>query len=149
MRIYFAAPLFNDAERGFNEDVCGLLEDAGHSVFLPQRDGFEGFDDLLEREDIGTEEAAMAEIFRVDRAEVIAADLLTAVVDGAVTDAGVAVEMGIAHEHGVPIVALRTDSRTFAEDEPLNSMVFGTIDDLVGTPGALVEAVDGYTTGDD
>ena len=39
-RIYFAAPLFNEAEREYNLKLVTLLESYGYEVFLPQRDGF-------------------------------------------------------------------------------------------------------------
>ena len=41
MRIYFAAPLFSQAERTFNEHLAQQLESLGFQVFLPQRDGVE------------------------------------------------------------------------------------------------------------
>jgi nucleoside 2-deoxyribosyltransferase len=41
MRIYFAAPLFSQAERQFNEHLTQHLEARGFTVFLPQRDGAE------------------------------------------------------------------------------------------------------------
>jgi len=51
MRVYFAAPLFNEAERAYNESVVGMLEDAGHDIFLPQRDGVEGLPFDIHRSD--------------------------------------------------------------------------------------------------
>ena len=41
MRLYFAAPLFSQAERRFNEHLTHRLEVQGFTVFLPQRDGAE------------------------------------------------------------------------------------------------------------
>ena len=40
-KIYFAAPLFNAGEKGFNSELTRVLEDSGYDVFLPQRDGHE------------------------------------------------------------------------------------------------------------
>jgi nucleoside 2-deoxyribosyltransferase len=143
MRIYFAAPLFSDAERRYNEYVCGLLEDAGHSVLLPQRDGFESVDALYEREGIETTEDVMAAIFDIDRAEVLEADLVVAVLDGLATDEGVAVEMATAYDHDIPVIGLHTDLRVFADHEPHNSMVFGLVERIVNTPEDLVAALKG------
>ena len=42
MLIYFAAPLFSQAERRFNQALTEQLEAIGYQVFLPQRDGVEG-----------------------------------------------------------------------------------------------------------
>ena len=41
MKIYFAGPLFSEAEKRFNLALTGRLESAGFEVFLPQRDGVE------------------------------------------------------------------------------------------------------------
>jgi hypothetical protein len=38
MRLYVAAPLFTEAERGFNVVLARALEAEGHQVYLPQRD---------------------------------------------------------------------------------------------------------------
>lgn len=39
--IYFAAPLFSQAEREFNLMLTANLESIGFDIFLPQRDGVE------------------------------------------------------------------------------------------------------------
>lgn len=39
MLIYFAAPLFSEAERLFNHHLTEKLESISYQVFLPQRDG--------------------------------------------------------------------------------------------------------------
>ncbi len=41
MLIYFAGPLFSEAERAFNLGLTKRLEQANFEVFLPQRDGAE------------------------------------------------------------------------------------------------------------
>ena len=38
-KIYFAAPLFNEAEKEYNLKIVSILESYGYEVFLPQRDG--------------------------------------------------------------------------------------------------------------
>ena len=38
--VYFAGPLFSQAEREYNQEITKVLEDHGYHVFLPQRDGF-------------------------------------------------------------------------------------------------------------
>lgn len=140
MQVYFAAPLFSQAELEFNERWAGELEDAGHDVFLPQRDGIE-IDSLYEEPDIDDVQDVMNRIFEVDRAAVYESDVLTAVLDGQVPDEGVALEMGLASENDVPIVGLKTDRRTFSPDEPINAMLWGAMDEYVETPEALVAAV--------
>ena len=39
-KVYFAGPLFNEAERDYNLKIVTILESHGYEVFLPQRDGF-------------------------------------------------------------------------------------------------------------
>lgn len=41
MLIYFAGPLFSQAEKEFNLRLTFKLESLGFNVFLPQRDGIE------------------------------------------------------------------------------------------------------------
>jgi nucleoside 2-deoxyribosyltransferase len=140
MRIYFAAPLFCEAETTYNERICGMLEERGHSVFLPQRDGYENLDDLLDDPDIDSVDEAKNEIFQLDRREILNADLMTAILDGQVPDEGVAVEIGIAHENDIPAIGLKTDQR----NDPLNAMVFSPLEELTGSPAELVETVQQY-----
>lgn len=142
MQVYFAAPLFNQAEREFNERATHALEGAGYDVFLPQRDvGDIGELEVMDQEDVTAEEV-MQEIFEIDRKGVLDADIVTATLDGRVPSEGTVIEAAIAHEHGIPVVGLKTDRRVFAMDEPYNAMVFGVLDDLVDTPEELVDAVD-------
>ena len=37
MKIYIAAPLFNESERAFNEQVDAIVRECGHETFLPQK----------------------------------------------------------------------------------------------------------------
>lgn len=140
MQIYFAAPLFSQAELTFNEQLTETLEADGHEVFLPQRDGIE-IAELYEQPDIDDVADVMNRIFEIDRDAVYESDVLTAVLDGQVPDEGVAVEIGLAYENDVPIICLKTDRRTFSPDEPLNAMLWGAMDEYVETPAELVTAV--------
>jgi nucleoside 2-deoxyribosyltransferase len=137
VKVYFAAPLFSQAEREFNERLCEMLEAAGHSVFLPQRDGFESRDDLRAQTGIDSDDDVRREIFRIDSAAVRDAGVVVAVLDGQVPDEGVAVEIGIAHETDRPILGIKTDRR----NPELNAMVFGPLERLVDSPEKLVESV--------
>ncbi len=135
MRIYFAAPLFNAAEQRFNARLTWQLEESGHRVFLPQRDGFE-----MAQVDTQAAPEAAAEmrrgVFQLDSSEVIAADLVLAVLDGRVPDEGVCVEIGIAWANrnatggSRRIVGLKTDSRSWLPNDALNPMVSEALDAL-------------------
>lgn len=111
MRIYFAAPLFDDMELERNERECRKFELAGHEVYLPQRDAGEAAAgtprDLLFRRDI----IALQEC-----------DVVVAYLDGRVPDEGTCFEMGFAYALDKPIYAVRTDSRSFMEGH-LNVML--------------------------
>jgi nucleoside 2-deoxyribosyltransferase len=99
MRLYFAGPLFTQAERLWNSAIAAALAEAGHAVFLPQ----------VEVQAIATLEADA--IFRVDVEGVRSADAVVAVLDGADADSGTCFECGLAYAIGIPIVAVRTDFR--------------------------------------
>jgi nucleoside 2-deoxyribosyltransferase len=145
MRIYFAAPLFNDAEKQYNEAVVELLEEEGHSVFLPQRDGMEGIESIIENEpDVADASDAMQKIFELDYEEIQNADVVTALLDGQIPDEGVAVEIGLAYAHDVPVIGLKTDIRVHAQNEPLKAMVFAVLEELTESPTELVDAVSRY-----
>jgi len=64
--VYFAGPMFNQAEKDFNLEMTELLEEYGYRVFLPQRDGIEAA--LLEGK---TEEELIKMIFDLDDTEVM------------------------------------------------------------------------------
>ncbi len=106
MRLYFAGPLFTQAERAWNRQVAAALEAAGHNVFLPQT-AVQGLETLKAET-----------IFRLDVEAVVASEALIAVLDGADADSGTCFECGIAFARGVPIVAIRTDFRAGGDALP-------------------------------
>ena len=141
MQIYFAAPLFSEAELAFNRRLTAELEEQGHDVFLPQRDGIE-IDEVYDESHVEDIYDLMDEVFEMDRDAVYEADLVTAVLDGQVPDEGVALEIGLAYANEIPVVALKTDTRSFSPDEPVNAMLWGAADEFVETTDALLDAVD-------
>jgi len=64
MRVYFAGPLFCEAERVFNLRLAEKLEAKEYQVFLPQRDGVESekppYNELPRRERTGYRSAKIA-----------------------------------------------------------------------------------------
>jgi nucleoside 2-deoxyribosyltransferase len=95
MRIYFAGPLFNAAERDWNLTLASALRAAGHEVFLPQE------------QEPGKDAAG---IFATDVGGIDWADALVAIMDGADPDSGTSWEVGYAYGKK-PIVLVRTDMR--------------------------------------
>ena len=126
LRLYFAAPLFSDSERLFNERLSVEIERIGYSVFLPQRDGGE-------LRSPGSEPLPPSErrrrIFATDYRHVIDCDVLLFVLDGRVPDEGAAVELGMAYAHREAtgcvrrLVGLHTDSRSAFFHSRLNPMI--------------------------
>lgn len=106
MRIYFAGPLFSQAERSWNVLIARDLTEAGHEVFLPQSE--------IEQLDALEAEA----IFRLDVEGVRSSDLVVAVLDGADPDSGTSFECGLAFALGLPIVTVRTDFRAGGDALP-------------------------------
>ena len=124
-RVYFAAPLFSQAERDYNLKVVTVLESHEYSVFLPQRDGF------LASELAGlTEEEKTKKIFEKDREELLHADICFALLDGRTPDEGVCVELGIAYARGKRCYGFKTDARSVELDMDLNPMISGCLSKL-------------------
>ena len=147
MRIYFAAPLFNQAERAYNLYLTGELERRGFSVFLPQRDGIGGR--AAPDRELSDEEFYRA-VFELDRDQVLEAEVLLFVLDGRVPDEGACVELGLAYaqKHLLNreklIIGLLTDRRAALLGRRLNPMIDGTLDWLVESERELMAALEQY-----
>lgn len=104
MKIYFGAPLFSDMEREYNAKVVEQLrmEFPNIDIYLPQEN-----DAINDKR--GYADSQM--IAKADTRELLSSDVLIAVLDGQVIDAGLASEIGIAYANGITILGLYTDSR--------------------------------------
>ncbi len=126
MKIYFAAPLFSEAEKEFNIGLTMQLEEAGFAVFLPQRDGVEKEQEPWKSMPSDERRKAM---FSLDEEQVCDADTFLFVLDGRVPDEGACVELGIAHANrklkGSPkhIIGFHTDTRAAFLNSKLNPMI--------------------------
>ena len=118
--VYFAGPLFNQAEKDFNLKLTKVLEENGYEVFLPQRDGIEAA--LLEGK---SEEELVEMIFSLDAGEVKKADIIFMNLDGRVPDEGACVELGIAYGCGKICYGFKTDTRSVELGMDLNPMISG------------------------
>ncbi len=119
-KVYFAAPLFNQAEKDYNLKITQVLEEYGYEVFLPQRDGIES--SQLEGK---SEEELIEMIFGLDEKNVMAADIIFMNLDGRVPDEGACVELGIAYASGKRCYGFKTDTRTVELGLDLNPMISG------------------------
>jgi nucleoside 2-deoxyribosyltransferase len=136
MRIYFAGPLFTQAERQWNLRIASRLADLGHIVFLPQEE-VQGFDTL--QADV---------VFQVDVNGVRSAEVVIAVLDGADPDSGTSFECGLAYGLGIPIVVLRTDFR--GGGDALPGQALATINLMLSQAAtAIVARPDPATSEDD
>ena len=119
-KVYFAGPLFNEAERDYNLKIVTILESHGYEVFLPQRDGF-----LAPELEGMTEDEKMNKIFEKDKDEVLKADILFANLDGRAPDEGTCVELGIAYAAGKRCYGIKNDARAAELGMDLNPMITG------------------------
>ena len=103
-KIYFAAPLFSEAETLYNDHVAKKIRLAHPDVdiFLPQEQG-----DINDKESYADSKM----IAKLDTDALLESDILIALLDGINIDAGVASEIGVAYQAGIPIVGLYADSR--------------------------------------
>lgn len=144
MLIYFAAPLFNQAELMFNELLTTRLEQLGFTVFLPQREGLE-----LKATPLPPEKWEKA-VFELDRDWVFKTDILLFILDGRVPDEGAALELGLAYaqKHLLNqkklLVGFSTERRTFSQDHKLNAMLAGALEHVFTDLGELLEFLKQY-----
>ena len=119
-KVYFAAPMFSQADKNYNLEIVKVLEDYGYQVFLPQRDGIEAAQ--LEGK---TEEELTEMIFGLDASEVKKADIIFMNIDGRVPDEGACVELGIAYANGKRCYGFKTDTHSVELGLDLNPMISG------------------------
>lgn len=130
-RVYLAAPLFSEAERGFNASVARLLRSNLYDVHLPQDAG-----DDSDMRDTREQER----LFLRNKAELEGSDFVVAIIDGADADSGTAWEMGYAFARGKPVIALRTDFRRVGHHEHVNLMLEQSAT-VVGSMGEVLAAL--------
>ena len=119
-KVYFAGPMFNQAEKEYNLKITKLLEEFGYQVFLPQRDGIEAA--KLKGK---TEEELIKMIFDLDAGQVRKADIIFMNIDGRVPDEGACVELGIAYGIGKRCYGFKTDSHSVEMGLDMNPMISG------------------------
>ena len=126
MKIYFAAPLFSEAEREFNVKVTKELRDEGFDVFLPQEHS-----EISEIPDTDEKRRRLLNGFFSNDIEAIdRSDVLLIVLDGRVPDEGACFELGYAYARGKICVGLKTDSRV-SEMGTDNAMIVGSLGDNI------------------
>ena len=141
MKVYFAGPLFNEAERKFNQNLTDRLEKSGFNVFLPQRDGVEKNKPPYDSMDPDKRRRAM---FELDRDKILDSDIFLFVLDGRIPDEGACVELGIAYaqkyleESNRKLVGFHTDIRAAFLGSKLNPMVKVPLDYIANNEEDLI-----------
>lgn len=142
MKIYFAGPLFSEAEKEFNQILCGKMESIGFNVFLPQRDGMEKHKPPY---DTMPKEERRVAMFNLDRDKIFESDIFLFVLDGRVPDEGACVELGLAYAHREltkgkkSLVGLQTDIRAAFPGSKLNPMLRVPMDYIAENVTDLIE----------
>jgi len=140
--IYFAAPLFSNAEKRYNEIVANGIEMLGYSVFLPQRDGVEKDKPPYNRMDKSDRRAAL---FALDSEKIFESDIFLFILDGRIPDEGACVELGMAYTRKIlqqnqkKIIGLHTDSRASFIGGKLNPMLKCAFDEIFESEDDLFE----------
>lgn len=147
MLIYFAAPLFSQAECHFNENLTEKLETLGYQVFLPQRDGVER--NKAPYDKMTKEERRLA-MFQMDTTKIMESDVFLFVLDGRVPDEGACVELGIAYTHrklqhpNKFLIGLHTDTRSAFIGSKLNPMIRVPLEYVAPTESRLLQVLEHY-----
>ncbi len=123
MKIYIAAPLFNEMELKRNLSIDKVLKGEGFKTYLPQRDGGL-FYDFKNQEDQVSE--IRKQIFLSDYEAIIKCDIILCLLDGRVLDEGMCIEIGIAFALKKICLGYKTDYR--CQDKFGNNiMIEGTL----------------------
>lgn len=133
-RLYFAAPLFSEAERQFNAVLADKLR-TPFDVYLPQDDG--GLvSEMVKR---GTDfNDAFVTVFNLDVIEIRKCDVFLILLDGRAVDEGAAFELGYATAIGKMCIGLQTDPRR-AIGSRNNPMIDCALEYVFTSVDALVE----------
>jgi nucleoside 2-deoxyribosyltransferase len=136
IRVYLAAPLFNDLERSFNSRLSDLIAPMAE-VFLPQRDG-KLMRDLVH--DGMPLSAARQLVFEADVNALKRCDCVVAVLDGRTIDEGVAFEIGYARAPDKLCLGLKTDDRALLASGD-NPMIVAGCHEILGSVLELVNCL--------
>ena len=104
VKIYFGSPLFSEMEKDYNAKLAKIIRERFEDIemYVPQEN--EAINDKS-----GYADSLM--IAEADTKELLSSDILIAIMDGQVMDVGLASEIGVAYQAGIPIIGLYTDPR--------------------------------------
>lgn len=126
--VYFAAPLFTQAEWQWNSHLANELRQLNLDIILPQSSA----EPMLNGEmNFDAHALFITNIGNMDKADVV-----LAILDQSDPDSGTCWECGYAYKAGYPIVGLRTDLRRCGDDpnSSVNLMLSQSCKELVEAP---------------
>ena len=121
MKIYYAAPLFNDMELNKNERMKRWLGSKGYFVYLPQDEAGLAYEKI----DDNNKMQINKKIFESDVKCIKKSDLLIFDLNGRVPDEGGCVELGMAYAWGIKCIGFKTDTRALDYTGDDNLMIEG------------------------
>lgn len=124
MKIYYAAPLFNDMELKRNEEMKKWLEDRKYEVYLPQDEAGLSYELINDSNKLEINKT----IFENDVKCIKNSDLLIFDLNGRVPDEGGCVELGMAYAWGIKAIGFKTDTRALDNTGDDNLMIEGCMD---------------------
>jgi nucleoside 2-deoxyribosyltransferase len=132
-RIYFAGPLFTQAEWRWNERLIDALRKAGYDVIAPQEQAAAM---LAGKAPLERQILFNGNIEGIERCSAV-----IAILDGVDADSGTAWECGYAYKKGRPVVGVRTDLRGGGDDpkSSVNLMLSHACKELITLPVAKRE----------
>lgn len=133
--LYYAGPLFTDAERAWNATNAATLRMRlpGWRILMPQE-----FCAALDADPSGKPRYDLIAKACLDH--LAQADVVLAVLDGPDPDSGTCFEAGWAVARDIPVIGLRTDWRP-AEDGAANCMLTRTCRTVARTLDAAIAAI--------
>lgn len=150
-RIYCSGPLFSPEEVGGMTAIARVLEHAGHTTFLPHRDGLEAyvlhFGAVPLPPGLGLiREGIDAAIFALDAYELVErCDAVVCNLNGRVPDEGMIVEAALAFAVGKPLVLYKDDARApfgGVDNAMLTSLTGGRrVNSVAGIPAVVTAAM--------
>jgi len=145
MKVYFAAPLFSEAERDWIRSTIKKIDELARDrgaeieIIFPY--------DLIPADEIERlGEQAKREIFHRCKSHLNDADMVIALLDGAQVDDGTAWEIGYFYRgkpEGAKIIGIRTDFRNAGESSGavVNAMIECACDRIVRSTEELMENI--------
>lgn len=118
LRACIAGPLFTSGDRWYLEYIDDCCTELGYSTYLPHRDA-----GICSSSGAGSDR-----FFAADRAGLLEADVVVAVLNGPDVDSGVAWEIGFAYASKKPIVGIVDDTRVPDPSANINLMVYHSVD---------------------